>query len=318
MHRDISPPEKAPHSLTGRYVPIAELLDSNSELPLFLDAVVFDYREVRCRVYGVLHGLSGGTNAQYRRMVERTIQAAPGLKFGETQFKRLYKGLDVEMDDWLEIRLRDAFRMQLTMSLMPLHLVRVAMCQRRERKAAEDRFGACGARRIQDIGGSPAFHSLSPTERRRIAGFPPPHEYLLENCRQRQGTGRFSAPVFPDPDWFWMARIEPHANIPLRSIHMLEYAVEQAKARGAHEVSIFVGEMHNSDMDWYAAWDPATESDEVVRKTVARTVARARTYALSSRKASKLAFVLSALAGTFMPMAGYLIVVLAAIRLLHR
>ncbi|MFC7633411.1 hypothetical protein ACFQVB_38305 [Paraburkholderia humisilvae] len=294
-----------------------DLLGGSQPLPGQLDAVSFTYRGVQCHVYGVLHGLRGGTNRQYREFVNRTIRAAPGLRFGETQFRRLYEGLDVEMDDWLEFPLRDAFMTQIAASLMPWRFARVVWQARRERRTLTDRFGAGGVRRLQDIGGSPAFHLLSPDERRRVAGFLPPHAYLVENCRRRRRTGRFAGPVFPDNDWFWLARIEPYINIPLRSIHMLEYAVERARLANTDEVSLFVGEIHNSDMAWYSGWDVQTEPDELVRNTVTATIHRAREYAASSRRASRLPFLAATLSGAFAPLVIWLGVGVVALRLLH-
>lgn len=314
MHRDPHLPQRTP---AGQYVAVNDLLSGEQPMPDHLDAVSFTYRDIRCHVYGVLHGLRGGTNQQYREFVNRTIKAAPGLRFGETQFMRLFEGLDVEMDDWLEIPPRDAFMMQIAVSLMPWQLASVVRQARREGRTLTDRFGAGGVRRLQDIGGSPAFHLLSPDERRRIAGFLAPHEYLAENCRRRRRAGRFAGPVFPDSDWFWLARIEPYINIPLRSVHMLEYAVERARLAGASEVSLFVGEIHNSDMAWYSGWDVQAEPDELVRNMVSGAIDRARAYAASSRGASRIPFLAASLAGAFAPLAIWLIAGVEAARLFH-
>lgn len=314
MHRD---PHLRQSTPTEQYVAVNDLLGGQQPLPKQLDAVTFTYRDVRCHVYGVLHGLRGGTNRQYTEFVNLTIKAAPGLRFGETQFMRLYEGLDAEMDDWLEIPPRDAFMMQIAASLMPWHLIRVVLQARREARTRIDRFGDGGVRRLQDIGGSPAFHLLSPDERRRIAGFLPPHSYLAENCRRRRRAGRVAGPVFPDKDWFWLARIEPYINIPLRSVHMLEYAVERARLSGADEISLFVGEIHNSDMAWYCDWYAQTEPDDLVRSTVRTTIERARAYAASSRRASAIPFLAASLAGAFSPLAIWLIAGVGAVRLFH-
>jgi hypothetical protein len=286
---------------TTRYFPTDEILSTATPVPTRLDSIEITYRGIRCSVFGVLHGLTGGTNSIYRDLVSDTIREAPGLKFGETRFRSHYQGIDVEMDDWLEIPPKDAFYIRFVLSATPARIFRVWNCARRERKSHTDRFGARGVRRLQDIGGSPAFHSISPSERRSIAGFLPPYEYLRENCFRRVNASQCAAPIFPDPDWFWMAAIEPHANIPLRSIHMLEYATECARLKGAAEISIFVGEMHNSDMEWYARWWSDAEKDPLVRQTVHATVERARAYASSPRRASKLAFNLASLAGGLLP-----------------
>lgn len=252
---------------TADYVTAGELLSGVPAIPQRIDSTTFEYRGIRCHVFGVLHGLTGGTNQQYRSLVEGAIEGAPGeLVFGETKFAKLYRGIQVEMDDWTEIPLRDAFRMQWKAALTPVRLARLRLCMWRERRTVKDRFGANGTRRLQDIGGSAAFHSLSPLERRKLAGFPAPYQYLVENCLRRAGGGDRRGPIFPDPDWHWLAMIEPELNIPLRSVFMLEFAVERARVLGTSEISLFVGEIHNSDMVWLAGFDESLADQAVLRQ----------------------------------------------------
>ncbi|WP_231586616.1 hypothetical protein [Cupriavidus basilensis] len=258
-------------------------------------------------MYGVLHGLTGGTNLEYKGHVERAIASAPGLIFGEMRFIQMYCGIEVDMDDWTEIPLADAFRMQLKATISPLRLWRVQRTRRAERKTVTDRFGADGVRRLQDIGGSMAFHALHPTERRQIAGFLSPGDYLVENCLRRRGLGRTEPPAFPDGDWHWMQMVEPQLNIPLRSVFMLEFAVERARAIGVEEISIFVGEIHNSDMQWLATWDAGTAED-TVRVTVDGVRRRARALARTTRRPSRIGFVLASLAGTMPALLAYAVV----------
>lgn len=292
-------------SSLSSYVPVARLLSGVEEIQQRIDAVTFEYRGITCHVYGVLHGLTGGTNRQYKALVQQAIDNAPGeLIFGETKFGKLYRGIQIEMDDWTEIPLRDAFRMQFKAALTPMRMFMVAEGMRRERRTAEDRFGSNGVRRLQDIGGSAAFHALSPDERRRLAGFPEPYAYLVENCRRRAGGGDRSGPVFPDPDWRWLAMIEPELNIPLRSVFMLEFAVERAKVLGASEISMFVGEIHNSDMAWLASFDEAL-MDEGVLRMVNNVRWRAIVLARARGRPCRLRFVLAALAGATVPLSLY-------------
>lgn len=287
------------------YVPVAQLLSGTGQVRQRIDAATVIYRGVICHIYGVLHGLTGGTNRQYKALVEQAIHDSPGeLVFGETKFAKLYRGIQVEMDDWTEIPLRDAFRMQFKAALTPMRMFMVAAGMRRERRTAADRFGANGVRRLQDIGGSAAFHALSPDERRRIAGFPAPYAYLVENCRRRAGVGDRSGPVFPDPDWRWLAMIEPELNIPLRSVFMLEFAVERARVLGASEISLFVGEIHNSDMVWLAGFDESAV-DPKVRDMVDNVRWRAIELARAPRRPSRLRFVLASLAGASIPLSLY-------------
>lgn len=237
--------------------------------------------------------------------MEGAIEDAPGeLVFGETKFAKLYRGIQVEMDDWTEIPLRDAFRMQWKAALTPVRLAQLRLCMWRERRTVKDRFGANGTRRLQDIGGSAAFHSLSPLERRKLAGFPAPYEYLVENCRRRAGVGERRGPIFPDPDWHWLAMIEPELNIPLRSVFMLEFAVERARVLGASEISLFVGEIHNSDMVWLAGFDEPLV-DQAVLHTVNTVRLRAMALARARGRPSRFRFALASLAGAYIPLSFY-------------
>lgn len=288
------------------YMSVAQLLGDTAEIVQRIDGTSFDYRGIRCHVFGVLHGLTGGTNRQYKALVERAIQDAPGeLIFGETKFAKLYRGIQVEMDDWTEIPLRDAFRMQMKAALTPARLLRLSRRIWSERRTKTDRFGRNGLRRLQDIGGSAAFHTISPAERRRLAGFPAPYEYLEENCRRRIGTGNTAGPAFPDPDWDWLAMIEPQLKIPLRSVFMLEFAVERASRLGATEISLFVGDVHNSDMEWLAGRDIATVPSSLVRGTVASVRERAQELARATRRPSRCRFIAASLLGAGIPLSFY-------------
>lgn len=237
------------------YLSADELL-SRAVLPHVehLDNIEFLYEDATVRAYGVLHGLTGGTNRSYVELVNRTIEQAPGIRLGEKGMRAMYKGLHGELDDWLQVPLKDAFCFPLNLLLTPARVVRFVHAVLREYLTKHDRFGAYGTNRLQDIGGSPAFHLLSPTERRHLAGFMDAPAYLMENLLRRKGESKAPPPQFPDPDWGWLPLIEPFVNIPCRSVHMLEFAVALARLRGEKEVSLFVGEIHNSDMAWYQGY----------------------------------------------------------------
>ncbi|MDN7880124.1 hypothetical protein [Burkholderia aenigmatica] len=287
------------------YIDLPQLLRAGSnQFPEYLDALTFDFRGIRIHAYGVLHGLTGGTNQSYRELVNRTIARAPGLRLGEMRFQALYDGLDGELDDWMQIPLRDAFRFSLALHLTPLRIVKLLRAFAREKRSIHDRFAASDLRRLQDIGGSPAFHAISPSERRRFAGFPEPSAYLAENIARREGRGALTAPVFPDRDWSWLTFIEPYANIPLRSIHMLEFSAATARMRGASDVSVFVGEIHNSDMAWYASI-----AERIRERPVLRAVLAARAHASNpaslSASINRMAFNAANLAGSASPILFY-------------
>jgi len=44
------------------YVTAGELLSGVPAIPQRIDSTTFEYRGIRCNVFGVLHGLTGGTN----------------------------------------------------------------------------------------------------------------------------------------------------------------------------------------------------------------------------------------------------------------
>jgi hypothetical protein len=235
------------------YTPAAGLLGRPVlNAPDTLDSLDFEYQGVTFRVFGVLHGITGGANKDYIAMVNRTILNAPGLRLGEKEMTRLYVGLDDEVHDWRQIPLRDAFCLGLSLVCTPMRLATVVRCIAKELLTKHDKALTESHLRLQDLGGSAAFHKIEPYERRTLAGFLPPSAYLEQNLARRAYRSQLKPPVFPDPDWAWLSFIERYANIPCRSLHMLHYATTFAKEKGHREVSMFVGEMHNTDMHWFA------------------------------------------------------------------
>lgn len=293
------------------YITTAQLLSSTAyPRPALLDSIDFEYEGIRVHAYGTLHALTGGTNRAYVKLVNDTVAQAPGLKLGEKGMRAIYKGLDGELDDWIQMPVKDAFRFPLNMLLTPLRIGRLVYAVMKECLTKEDRFGAGGINRLQDIGGAAAFHLLSPTERRQLVGLPPPREYLFENLLRRHGQCQIAPARLPDPDWYWLPLIEHYINAPCRSIHMLEFSVELAKLRGVTEVSIFTGEIHNSDMGWYQAHAetldglPTWVVDEV-REIRRLAKEHARLVAAGKMNPRKLAYAGAMLAGLAIPVFGY-------------
>lgn len=220
-------------------------------LPKYLDCISFEYKKIKFHVYGVLHALTGGTNQEYVRHVNDTIAQAKGIKLGEKSMKKMYKGLDDELDDWIQMPFGDVFHLTFNLVKNPLNWFKIIKSLCKEKLTKEDRFGKEGINKVEDIGGSMAFHTIPPEKRRQLAGFPPAKDYLIHNLARRIYKRQFNPPKFPDEDWSWLSIIEPYANIPCRSIHMIETAVEIAKKNNIKEVSLFVGEIHNTDIQWY-------------------------------------------------------------------
>lgn len=225
-------------------------IDLNN-LPKKLDSITLNYKGITFHVYGVLHALTGGTNKEYVKHVNYTIEQAKGIKLCEKSMKTMYKGLDEELDDWIQVPMSDVFYMTFNLVKNPLNWWKISKSLIKEKLTSKDRFGINGIKRVEDIGGSMAFHTLDPNERRQLAGFPPPKDYLVHNLASRLYKRKFNPPRFPDKDWQWLSIIEPYENIPCRSIHMIETAVDIAKRESKTEASLFIGEIHNTDILWY-------------------------------------------------------------------
>ncbi len=279
------------------------------QLPVVIDAITFEYRGVAVASYGTLHGLTGGTNRRYVEAVNKTISLAKGIRFYERGFEHFYEGLDVDMQDWAAIPFKDAARLAASAMFPPQRLVSMVAGIVREKLSKEDNFGSQGTGRLQDIGGSTAYHLLEPLVRRAVAGFPRPALYLAENLHRRDGAQTISAPVFPDARWDWMGHAEPFANLPLRSIHMLEFATEYSNLKGEKDAALFVGEIHNTDMAWYSKhFDLASLSGAhqvVVTDTINRARAMAHEFHTTNIVRGQYAFHGAAFVGGILPMIAY-------------
>ncbi len=282
---------------------------STLQLPMVIDAITFEHRGVAVASYGTLHGLTGGTNRRYVETVNKTISLSKGIRFYERGLEHFYKNLAVDMHDWAAIPFKDAVRLAASAVFPPQRLVATIASVVREKLSKEDNFGSQGTRRLQDIGGSTAYHLLEPLVRRAVAGFPPPALYLTENLRRRDGNQTISAPVFPDARWDWMGHAEPFANLPLRSIHMLEFATEYAKLKGEKDAALFIGEIHNTDMFWYSKhFDLASLSashQAVVKDTINRAQAMAREFHTTNTVRGRYVFDVAAILGVMVPMIAY-------------
>lgn len=227
-----------------------DLLKKDLVKPQFADYIDLTYQGINFHVYGILHGITGGTNLEYKKFINATIQHSKGLKLGEKSMLKMYKGLDAELEDWVQVTNKDAFYLTLKLFTNPLAMGSILKTVFKEYTQKNDRFNL-NTRRLQDIGGSPYFHLIDPFLRRRYMGFPSSEDYFIENSNRRKNKSNISSIVFPDPDWRWLTYIEPYANIPFRSVHMIEHAVLQARKKNLTEVSIFIGETHNTDIAWY-------------------------------------------------------------------
>jgi hypothetical protein len=234
----------------SKYFKLKERLTGKIKNPKLIDCIELEYKGVKVDVYGILHGVTGGTNQNYIDNVNKTIEAARGTKFCEKSMKSLYKGLDEDVHDWRQMNCKDAFIMSFKSFMdirFPWILLRTMF---REKFNKNSNFGKNNIFAASQISGSMAFHLLKPSERRLLAGFPLPEQYMKLNLLRREGKDNRKI-NFVDPDWKWLTYIEPRANIPMRSIHMIEYTVEYCIKNNINQASLFVGEIHNSDIEWY-------------------------------------------------------------------
>lgn len=295
------------------YVNIIDLLSGEKVItPKEIDFLSFNYKGINFKAYGILHGLIGGTNQEYRDMVNLTIANSQGLKLGEKSMLKMYKGIDAELDDWLEVPLQDVFKMTLDLCISPLKICSIIKTLYKETTQKIDRFGVSGIKRLQDIGGSPQFHLINPYERRLLMGYPKSEDYMMENIKRRNGKGEIGKVIMGDPDWNWLTHIEMFANIPMRSIHMIEYAVHLATIKNKKEVCIFVGETHHTDIDWYVK---QTAFNPVLEKEVNRIKARVN---ISNREKlkRKYHYLLASCAGAAIPIWSYMLLAIYLIKIL--
>lgn len=262
----------------SNYHSVDDVLNEKIKAPNALDYKRISYRGITVDVYGILHALTGGTNRDYVSFVNNTIENSVGTRYSEKEMKMIYKGIDHEVDDWLQLPLRDAFFMSFTLTFISTRMMTVFLSAIKEKITKKDKFLSNAS--IEHIGGSPYFHLIDPDERRLMAGFPNAPKYLEVNLERRSGF-KYGSPKFPDKDWKWLEYIEPFGNIPCRSIHMIEFAVEHAKQIGQEHVSLFVGEIHNSDIDWYIQNQESVNSSY---KEVPEIVKKARDHAVEVAK----------------------------------
>lgn len=274
------------------YHSLKTILAGGAERPETLDAITVDYKGVKVHVYGVVHGVTGGANQDYIRLVNRTIKQADGFTLCEKSMKMMYEGLDQDVCDWLQIPFKDSFRFGLSLTLYPRALWLIIRTMLRERQE-HSLFGSSSVHMVGDLAGDPLFHALDPNERRYLAGLPPSEDYLRLNVLRRDGKDTRSI-VFGDHNWEWLSYAERFANIPLRSIHMIEYVVAWANRRDQDEVSLFVGEGHNTDIQWYVDCQNSQTLPEEFQSVSGQAVKIAQQAVERSPKAAQMKYLAGA------------------------
>ena len=244
-----------------RYEP-QQLLDSNLPKPDTLDYIEFQHDDVTLRCFGILHGITGGLNLEYRDFIKQSIKSIDGIKLAEKGMKNLYPycQIDTELEDWAVLRPVDCFLMGFKLIADPRCLWMISIDSLRELCRQKDAFVSHHRRNISDLGESTFFHYLDEHERRGIAGFSSPQQALKQDI---QSLSRWYSPLFLKqrvkaiihPQWKRILLLENHMHIPARSVHMLAYATAYAKKHNHKLVNLFVGETHNTDMQYLARED---------------------------------------------------------------
>lgn len=236
-----------------------ELLISNNPPPETLDYLEFDYKGVTFRCFGILHGITGGLNRNYREFVKDSIRKIDGVKLAEKGMKQLYRGcgIDAELEDWAVLRPIDSLVMGFQLIADPRCLWMITVDALREQWRKSDAFITNDRTNISDLGESPYFHYLDEQERREIAGFLPSEQAISNDLKSMTHWYSAIAPKprhkkIEHPQWRRLLLLERIMHIPCRSIHMLHYAVAYAKKNNHQTINLLVGETHNTDMQFLA------------------------------------------------------------------
>jgi hypothetical protein len=238
--------------MESTYKELHEVLTRRLTPPLECDAITVEYRGVTLHVYGFLHGVTGGGSREYRRFVQTTIDHASGIIMSEKGYKTIYRGIEADLEDWAAVPLLDALQVPLRFISAPANLLAMIRVGVAESRCLYDLFEQGTQGDMSHLGSSRFFHLLDPNERRKLSGFPEPETYLRVNLQRNLdpfGPDPHQLHI-PDPNWKWMTTLEPVSNIPLRSLHMLEFAAEYVLTKGQKIGSLFVGEIHNTDISW--------------------------------------------------------------------
>ena len=243
---------------------LEKIIKTDIAPPQKLDYIEFEFQGITIRSFGILHGVTGGLNREYRDFIKKSIKEVEGFKIAEKGMKTLYKGcgIDKELEDWLVLSSADAFFMGLYLIADPRTLRMITIDPIIELLTKKDPFIKNNKKNLYDLGESPYFHYLPTTQRRELCNFPTSQKGLVKDI---QSKIKWFRNIFPKkrelkiehPAWRRILLLERFMHIPCRSIHMLYYATKYAKEHNHSLVNIFVGETHNSDMHYLA-----TQKDE--------------------------------------------------------
>ena len=241
-----------------RYTP-EELSKIPNNPPEQLDYLEFIYKGVTFHCYGILHGITGGLNREYAHFIKTFIRNINGVKLAEKGMKQLYRhcGIDEELEDWMVLRNIDCLVMGFQLLADPRCLWMITVDALREQLRKRDPYIVNNRGNITDLGESPYFHYLDEFQRRELVGFLPSSEAISKDIDSMSYWYRSILPKkrhtpIKHPQWRRILLLERLMHIPCRSIHMLHYALAYAKQHNHKQINLFVGETHNTDMQFLA------------------------------------------------------------------
>ena len=238
---------------------VDSLLNSEISKPESLDYLAFELDGVQFRCFGILHGITGGLNRDYREFVKQSIRSIDGIKLAEKGMKQLYPGcgIDAELEDWAVLRPIDCIVMGFQLLADPRCLYMITVDALREQWHKQDAFIVNQRKHRADLGESTYFHYLNEQERREVAGFLPSQQAISNDLKSMSHWYSVIIPKarhtrIEHPQWRRLLLLERVMHIPCRSIHMLHYALAYAKKYRHLQVNLLVGETHNTDMQYLA------------------------------------------------------------------
>jgi len=267
---------------------VQQLLNSNLSKPDTLDYIEFQHDDVTFRCFGILHGITGGLNFEYRDFIKQSIKSIDGIKLAEKGMQKLYPHcqIDAELEDWAVLRPIDCFLMGFKLIADPRCLWMISIDSFRELWQQHDAFVCHQRQNISDLGESTFFHYLDEHERRSIAGFNSPEQALkqdMESLSRWYKSLLVKQRIQPviHPQWKRILLLENCMHIPARSVHMLAYATAFAKKHKHKLVNLFVGETHNTDMQYLA------RKDKQLTKTLSQE--QSQTIDMITNRATRMA-----------------------------
>jgi hypothetical protein len=199
-------------------------------IPHKLDYLEVTKRGVRYRVYGVIHGWTGGVSAEYRELVHRSLKSEKQVVY-EKMLGRFYgEKNSVETPDFCVLRRTGQFVLGLRMMLVWPAFLLLAL---REiiKEIFTKRHYAVEDNDYNNI----YYHNIDRELRRGLDGSLPTRlqiEYEMDNWRGWRG--------FWDMDL--LLRVVP------RSAYLAEFAQQWAAEKGVKEMAIVVGDRHLTEV----------------------------------------------------------------------